>query len=54
MKASYYKNYVEHLASWGYVILQYDTPFWSIIDDETEVMKYEFDNLYFNKYFHLQ
>ncbi len=30
MTSSYYKAYAQRAASWGYVVVQYDTPFFSL------------------------
>jgi predicted dienelactone hydrolase len=32
-----YRSYADHLASWGYAVLQYDTPVLKIIPDTVEV-----------------
>ena len=37
MKASFYASYRTHLASWGYVVLQYDIPLLKYLQDTVEV-----------------
>lgn len=37
MRASWYRQYANRLASWGFVCVQYDDPLLKIIDDATEV-----------------
>ena len=37
MRASYYAPYVHQLASWGYVIVQYDVPLLPILTDRAHV-----------------
>lgn len=37
MRLSYYKDYADHMASWGFLVVQYDTPFMSIITDKVEL-----------------
>ena len=37
MAVSWYLLYAEKLATWGYVVVQYDVPVLPIIKDETEV-----------------
>jgi len=37
MASSFYTPYAQKLASWGYVVVQYDVPMLPIITDETEV-----------------
>jgi hypothetical protein len=36
-RASYYAPYATRLASWGYAVLQYDTPLLAMPDTATEV-----------------
>lgn len=37
-RASWYSFYTQRLASWGYVVIQYDAPLLTIIPDETEIL----------------
>lgn len=36
--ASYYKGYVDHLVSYGYVVIQYDTKKMVLLSDKIEVI----------------
>ena len=37
MRASYYAPYVHQLASWGYIVVQYDVPLLPILTDRAHV-----------------
>ena len=38
LKPAYYSAYANHLASWGYAVVQYDTGRWPILNDRQEVL----------------
>lgn len=39
MRASFYKGYAARLASWGFIVLQYDVPFLTTLPDTPEVRR---------------